>query len=422
MFKKTLVILFVSLSVLATATATFAQGRKMGLFVGIDEYQGGISSLKSCVNDAVGMQTKLARKYGFETSNTSLLKNEQATRQNILEKLEYYERQTSKGDLFIFYYSGHGTVFPDAYSLAADETEPFGMPTYFPTGYYDSALVPVDGRGKTSGKAWNNLILDDELNAIFSRYTAKGVQVIFISDSCHAGSLGKGLENTGDFKFVAPKAIGFNSEDWKQVVSRRGVKSGESYNKLFLVIGSSQDNQFSRAGGSQDMSLFTKVLIAKINELAANKIFTYQSVFEAVNAEVDARSNGEQTPRLDDRFFHSSLLNKPIFSLPSAASGNGKIRIVAKVIDENGAAISGASFGIFKSGTDLGKGKIQKADVLLLGTTNGKGIFDSASQTFEPERYQVKVVKAGYQAYIREMEVVSAKNNTLVFVFKLVRE
>ncbi len=325
--------------------------------------------------------------------------------------------------MFVFYFSGHGSVFPDAYSLIADVAEQFGMPQFFPSGYYDSTIVPVDARSSTSGKAWNNLILDDELNEIFARFTAKGAQVIFISDSCHAGSLGKDLQKTVDLKFVAPKAIGFNSEDWKQVVTRRGKKSDENFNKLFLVIGSSLDNQFSRAGGSQEMSLFTNILIAKIDEFAsANKTSTYQSVVNAVITEVNGISKGEQTPRLDDRFFQSNLLNQPIFSLSPAPSANANIRIIAKVIDENGAAISGARFGIFKSGTNLVKGKIKKTDVLFLGTTNGKGISDSTSQTFEPGLYQVKIVKTGYQAYTREIEVVSAKNNSLVFVFKLVRE
>lgn len=130
MFRKTLVALFLFTSILAAATATAAQNRKMGLFVGINEYQGGISPLKSCVNDAVNMQMKLSRNYGFNASDMSLLKDAQATRQNILDKLDYYERQAASGDLFVFYYSGHGTVFPDANSLAADETEQFGMPNF----------------------------------------------------------------------------------------------------------------------------------------------------------------------------------------------------------------------------------------------------------------------------------------------------
>lgn len=431
MLKKMLIVLFVSLSILAMATATLAQGRKMGLFVGINEYQGGISSLKSCVNDAVNMQTKLTRKYGFEASN--LLKDAEATRQNILDKLDYYERQAKKGDLFVFYYSGHGSVFPDADSVIADETEQFGMPNYFPTGYYDSALVPVDAKSTTSGKAWKNFILDDELNEIFSRFTAKGVQVIFISDSCHSGTLAKGLdlEKNKEYKFVAPKAVGFDTNDWSRAASIRGRKSIKNFNKLFLVIGSSQDNQFSRAGGPQDMSLFTKIFLAKIDEYALNnKTFTYQSILDSVKSEVDRRSYRQQTPRLDDRFFEPSLLNNPIFSLhrnPVTAGNN--IRIVAKVTDDNGNAMPDTSFGIFRVGANIGKDEIQKSDILMLGRTDEKGFFDSGTQslklgsnTLPLGLYQVKVVKSGYQTFIRKMEVVGGKNNIQVFIFKLVKE
>lgn len=426
MFRKKVVLFLALIAVLMFAPDGFAQGRKMGLFVGINEYQDGISRLRSCVNDAVNMQNRLVKNYGFSKSNTTLLTDAQATRQRILAELENYEKLVSGGDLFVFYYSGHGAVFPDAESDNPDETEQFGMQGYFPSGFYDSTLVPVDARKNTSGKRWKNMILDDELNEIFSRFTAKGVQVIFISDSCHSGTLGKNLSaSQRQFKFVSPKTLGFNLEDWKTVANRKGRKSNENFNKLLLVVGSSQDNQFSEAGGSAEMSLFTKVFIAKLDEFAtAKKVFTYKSIKDEVNPAVDSMSGGDQTPRLDERFFTSGLLDKPIFFLQQ-----NELKIVVKVTDETGKPITDAFFGIFTRGAKIDKGEGRKTDALMLGITDDKGLFDSRSQnlkygsrTLPGGIYQIKVVKQGYKAFIREMNVVESKNGIAVFSFKLVRE
>lgn len=434
MFKKSLVFLILMLSLLAaTAGAAFAEGRKAGLFIGINEYDGKeISKLRSCVNDAISMKAKLANRYGFQSPNLTLLTDAAATRKNILENLASYEKQLAKGDLFVFYYSGHGSLYPDALTPDRDETRMVTPPprTQLATGYYDSTLVPVDGHLHTSGKNWGNKILDDELNAIFSRFTAKGVQVIFISDSCHSGTLAKSLQpETNEVKFVSPQALGFDTTNWNQLVKQGGRRAGENFNNLLLVIASSQDSQFSAAWNPETgtrMSLFTYAFLKELESFeSSGRIFTYQTINDDVNRRVHRLSRGSQTPRLDDRFFEPSLLNKPIFSLSVTVvtvAGNNKMRIVVQVTDENGVPVSDAAFGVFPLGAPISKDQIREKDILITGSTDREGLFDSASQTLELGRYQVKVVKAGYRAFAREMEVVPAKDNTVVFVFTLVAE
>jgi hypothetical protein len=148
------------------------------------------------------MRAALMQKFGFLESNTTMLTDAAATRENILSSLMKYQALAQKGDLFVFDYSGHGTLFPDVRSEDQDETgfvylEVYNPDTkqnevWYPRDHYDSAIVPVDARSRTSGKPWKNLILDDELAAIFAGFTAKGAQVVFISDSCHSGTIGKG--------------------------------------------------------------------------------------------------------------------------------------------------------------------------------------------------------------------------------------
>jgi hypothetical protein len=434
MFKRTLATLVVTLFVLTVAATAFAESRKMGLFVGINSYPGK-DALRSCVRDATNMQNNLVNDFGFARTNTTLLTDEKATRQGILNQLSNFENQASRGDLFVMYYSGHGSLFPDALSADRDETEEIAPPE-IPSGFYDSTIVPIDARLTTSGKPWGNFILDDEINEIFARFTAKGVQVIFISDSCNSGTLARSLNIDGNSKnkFISPIAIRKNTEDWKSVVTGKGRKSDENFDKLFLVVASSLDTQYSIDQGAGRMSLFTEKFLETLDDFKRRNVaFTYNSIESEVKPLVEVQSDGRQTPRLDARFFDSRLLNRTIFSLidgssgntGTIAAGNGKqLRIVVKVTDENGNPLPKAAFGVFRSNSVLLAGQVKKDDAYMLGRTDERGLFDSnwKSQTFAVGKYKIKVVKDGYKAYIRDMDVVEVKNGVASFVFRLVSE
>jgi hypothetical protein len=433
MFKRTAISIFVLIILFVMTSTAFATGRKMGLFVGINKYPK--RPLPGCVNDATQMQMKLSKRFGFEASNMSLLTDYQATRQGILDKLAYYERETQSGDLFVFFYSGHGSVFLDVDSLEKDETEAFGMSGYFPNGYYDSTLVPIDANLNTSGKKWGNFILDDELNVIFQRFTAKGVQVIFISDSCHSGTLAKGLNSLvkPTTKFMPPSELNFDTKSWSSKANQKGNRVNKDFNNLYLVIGSSQDNQFSSGQNPEtgtSMSLFTYAFLKTIEQYDnSKKEFTYNTINEVVNPLVDNISESSQTPRIDDRFYDANLLSRPIFSLVDnsamaacTATPTSGIRVVIKVTDMSGNPIPEAAFGLFTPTANLGKGNINKSDVLWLDKTNRKGLLDSCSQGFPIGNYQIKVVKDGYRAFIQNMKVDESKQGIAVFEFKLARE
>jgi hypothetical protein len=418
-----------ALLVLLLTAPVFSQRRKMGLLVGINEYDGtAISKLKSCVNDAINMRSRLTGRYGFKTASVGVLTDAQATRGNIIDGLDRYEKQMKSGDIFVFFYSGHGSVFPDALSPVSDETDQTGIPGSYPTGYYDSALVPVDAKSTASGRAWKNLILDDELNQIFSKFTAKGVQVIFISDSCHAGTLAKDINSHRDnLKFVAPKALGFDLASWSSSIALKGKKTSERFSDIFLVIGSSQDDQFSQGSNSiMEMSLFTKIFIAELDSFSSlGKTFTYRDVNERVKQKVKEASGGTQTPHLDDRFFDSNLLDRPIFSLIDddvPVAGADSQTVVIKVTDRTGNPIAGAALGVFPLGANITMGNVRKEDLLVSGVTDGRGLFSSGGQILPIGFYQVKVVKRGYQAFNRKMEFPRSRNNTVFLVFQLERE
>src|SRR5215213_3117480 len=120
--KKYFVLVAAICAFTALSGSASAAGKKYGLFVGINKYSGGINELRGCVNDVTNMRSTLMQKFGFLAANTTMLTDADATRDNILANLKKYQAIAGKGDIFVFDYSGHGTLFPDARSEDQDET------------------------------------------------------------------------------------------------------------------------------------------------------------------------------------------------------------------------------------------------------------------------------------------------------------
>jgi hypothetical protein len=323
---------------LTAATMVSAQGKKYALLVGINDYQGGISKLKGTVNDVNGINKMLTSKFGFNAANVTVLTDGAATRDAILSNIQNIKKNLKTGDLFVFHYSGHGTLFPDKYSEYLDETnlifmeeedeDTDEMVTVYPRATYDSAIVPVDGRSETSGKPWGNLILDDELYETFGAITRQGARVVFLSDSCHSGSVGKGMgdaqvrtttlatvkgvKNYSDLKFDEP------------ATQKAGAMQAPEMGK-YIVMSGSKDNEYSldvRVGGVPG-GLFTIMLLRKLDTVGADKL-SYKQVMDSVTKDVSTQSlamDNDQNPVLDATYGDTSMA---IFSTGAAMPKNTK--------------------------------------------------------------------------------------------------
>jgi hypothetical protein len=95
--------------------------------------------------------------YGITT-----LKTEQATHDAILASLYRAAETTVSGDIFVFYYSGHGGQQPDY-----NHDEPDGR---------DETLV-----------AYDREVIDDKIHGALTRFS-EGVRLVMISDSCNSGT------------------------------------------------------------------------------------------------------------------------------------------------------------------------------------------------------------------------------------------
>jgi hypothetical protein len=119
---------------------------------------------------------------GFDEQ--ALLLDKQAAKTEMMAALADIVGKTGSSDIAVITYSGHGTWVPDQDGDEADGR--------------DEALCPWD-IGTTGA-----VITDDELFEIFSA-RKHGARIIFVSDSCHSGSVARA-------SVAAPGTI---NDDWK---------------------------------------------------------------------------------------------------------------------------------------------------------------------------------------------------------------
>lgn len=94
--------------------------------------------------------------------HNAILKTQAASATAVLAGLEDASKKCQAGDMFVFYFSGHGGQQPDS---SGDEQ---------------------DGKDETL-VAYDREITDDELNAIWPKFKT-GVRIFMLSDSCNSGT------------------------------------------------------------------------------------------------------------------------------------------------------------------------------------------------------------------------------------------
>jgi hypothetical protein len=141
-------------------------GKGHSLHIGLnsvdpDHYDGWIGALRACEADAASMQ-KICASQGFQTEQ---LLTKEATRDEVLGRLENFANTLVAGDTLVISYSGHGGQLPDG-----NDDEDDGL---------DETWCLYDGD-----------LLDDELYRAWAGF-AEGVRIILFSDSCHSGTVSR---------------------------------------------------------------------------------------------------------------------------------------------------------------------------------------------------------------------------------------
>ena len=150
-------------------------GKYVALIIGINSYTGYWPQLKNAVNDAEGVAQILKKDYIFNDIYT-LIDNE-ATRKNILNKLDWLSKNLTKDDNLLIFYSGHGQ-----------------FNKILNKGFW----VPVDATSNSVADYISNSDLKTFIGGIPSKHT------LLITDACFAGDIFRG-KPTESYAFDASR-------------------------------------------------------------------------------------------------------------------------------------------------------------------------------------------------------------------------
>ena len=128
--------------------------------IGINHYDE-FPHLNNAVKDVNDICSLLQNDYDISEEKTVLLFDSEATRKNIIAKLDWIKKQIKTNDKFILYYSGHGHLDDDQ------------------KGYW----IPTDAHKDHTANYIRNSTIRDYIEDIDAIHT------LLISDSCFSGSL-----------------------------------------------------------------------------------------------------------------------------------------------------------------------------------------------------------------------------------------
>lgn len=133
---------------------------------------------------------------------TTVVKTSEATAQRVLEGLEAAAASLEDGDLFVFYYSGHGGQQPD---FDGDESDG-----------HDETLVLYDRQ-----------LVDDELNERWLTFRP-GVRIVMLSDSCNSGTNYRELRDIGTPTPIEPVTEDIQDEMAAQMIHMGGCRDSST--------------------------------------------------------------------------------------------------------------------------------------------------------------------------------------------------
>jgi hypothetical protein len=222
-----------------------AAAERRALLVGISRYQVNPSTdrtqdLDGPVHDAEALSQLLQKLYGFRAQDIRVLRDQDATRGAILRAIdEHLIAPSAPGALSVFFFAGHGSYIVNRTSRELDQR--------------DETLVPADtNRGVPD-------IRDKELGARFNQVLDKGAQLVALFDSCHSGSIARGLPGVTKTRFAPPLPARAAAQPTPSVTippEERGA----------LLFSAAQDQQPAQErsvpwnGRSQPRGLFTSAL------------------------------------------------------------------------------------------------------------------------------------------------------------------
>lgn len=266
------------------------------LLIGIDNYPSPVATLKGCVNDVIAVEEYLnawVEEDSFQL-RIHILKNQEATRQAIIDGFRHHLCQAGINDVALFYYSGHGSqeqAPPEFWHLEPDRL--------------NETLVCWDSRTEGS---WD--LADKELAKLIAEVAAKNPHITVILDCCHSGSGTRDpLLETGIRRIPADKRprplnsfiVSLDEVEQLSNTARSPVNNPTGWNLpkgRHILLAACRDSEEAKEyyGNGQSRGVFCFFLMETLKRV--NGRLTYRDLFKRTNALVRSRVTA-QSPQLE---------------------------------------------------------------------------------------------------------------------------
>ena len=157
-----------------------AAARNVALLVAVGQFRDPVLKTHQLLGPAIdidSMQRALTERWGFQPGDVVALRDQDATRDHILDQIAALEQRSAPGDTVLIYFSGHGTS-------ANDNDNNFDLP------YATGAWVPYDLDYSSTSAAQRTLIVGRrDLVPRLKRLDQGGRWVVVVSDSCYSGQV-----------------------------------------------------------------------------------------------------------------------------------------------------------------------------------------------------------------------------------------
>jgi hypothetical protein len=193
------------------------------LFIGLNQYQDPGNNLRGCLNDVKNVFDYASKNWGFAPGNDMrAVCDARANTSNIRERMQWLSdfmaNSAGNGDRFLWLYSGHGSQITQRDNIG--DVEKDGL---------TEIICPYD-------LDWDDPITDDEIHSILLRIP-EGASGLFLSDSCHSGSLDRDINPSYRAPKFMPPPIDIQlrtANGGTKVINTQNVCVDDTINYVFI--------------------------------------------------------------------------------------------------------------------------------------------------------------------------------------------
>lgn len=254
------------------------------LLVGINAYPPDVGALSGCLNDVDHFRDYLVRNFDPSRLGIEVLKDADATRDNLIRAFRQHLGKAGPGDVAVFHFCGHGARWASAKAFH----------DFYPDGK-DEGLVCVDSR-----QPGGYDLADKELAVLIAEVSGRGAHVAVILDCCHSGS---GTRGADAFRGLRPRVT-------HEVTRERPLESylDGHYDRLakagtplwiptspHILLAACERTQLAQES-PDNSGVFTSTLIEVLDKSGSD--LTYADLFVRCRAAVRRRAD-DQDPQFE---------------------------------------------------------------------------------------------------------------------------